>query len=88
MAKKLCRKYYAVLEKETGHLVAVLPFTRKKSVEMISDLKETLAELCKKHPCYKDKAFIVQPFRRPLIYEEIKFIMDKFPFEYTTKDEA
>lgn len=88
MARKLCRKYYAVLEKETGYLVAILPFTRKKSIEMLSDLKEILAELSKKHPCYKDTAFIIQPFTRPLVCDEIKFIMDKFPFEYPTKDEA
>ena len=88
MKQKSCRKYFAVLEKETGYLVAILPFTRKKSTEITSDLKEILIELCEKHQCYKGKALTIQPFRRPLISNEIKFTMDKFPFEYLTKDDA
>lgn len=70
-----CRKYYVVLEKKTGYLVAVLPFTRKSPEEMRIDLKEILVNICKKHPYYNNKDLTIFLERKPLISEEDKYAL-------------
>lgn len=66
MKKKLARLYWKVIEKDTGYLVGVIPYTRKTDKEEKEDLGKILKLFYELHPSYKGIDFRIELFKRVL----------------------
>jgi hypothetical protein len=64
--KKLARAYWKIVEKETGYLVGIIPYTRKSDQEMKEDLSKVLKLFYDLHPSYKGIDFKIIQIRRVL----------------------
>jgi hypothetical protein len=64
--KRLARKYWMVIEKDTGYLVGVVPYTRKSDKEEKEDLGKILKLFYELHPSYKGIDFRIESFTRVL----------------------
>lgn len=64
--KKLARAYWKIVEKETGYLVGVIPYTRKSDQEMKEDLSKVLKLFYDLHPSYKGIDFKIIKIKRIL----------------------
>ena len=64
--KRLVRTYWKVIEKDTGYLVGVIPYTRKSSKEEKEDLGKILKLFFELHPSYKGIDFRIESFARVL----------------------
>ena len=64
--KKLARAYWKIVEKETGYLVGIIPYTRKSDQEMKEDLSKVLKLFYDLHPSYKGIDFKIIQIKRIL----------------------
>lgn len=64
--KKLVRSYWKIIEKNTGYLVGIIPYTRKNDQDEKEDLGKILKLFYDLHPSYKGIDFKIIQIKRVL----------------------
>lgn len=64
--KRLARAYWKIVEKDTGYLIGIVPYTRKSDQEEKEDLSKILKLFYDLHPSYKGIDVKIIQIRRVL----------------------